>query len=55
MTLKGAFDDNYLKTDQFGIQSTVWSPCGAEGALNVNSEVRITPLTSNDRALMTVS
>ncbi|KAH8681777.1 hypothetical protein BX600DRAFT_544282 [Xylariales sp. PMI_506] len=53
-TLNGPYDDNYLKTDELGLQSTVWSPCGEEGLLNINSEVRITPLSSDDSALMTV-
>ena len=43
MTIRGPYDDNYLKTDQFGLESTVWSPCGVEGLLNINSEVRISP------------
>ncbi|KAF7526197.1 hypothetical protein G7054_g10857 [Neopestalotiopsis clavispora] len=54
-TLTGAYDDNYLKTDEFGLESTVWSPCGEEGLLNVNSEVRVTPLNTNNTALLTVS
>jgi hypothetical protein len=54
LTINGAFNDNYLKTDQFGIESTVWSPCGQEGLLNINSEVRLTPLDSNAAALLTV-
>ncbi|KAH6654183.1 hypothetical protein BKA67DRAFT_271770 [Truncatella angustata] len=54
LDLKGAYDDNYLKTDEFGIESTVWSPCGEEGLLNVNSEVRVTPLNTTNIALLTV-
>ncbi|TPX13747.1 uncharacterized protein E0L32_005950 [Thyridium curvatum] len=54
MTIKGPFDDNYLKSDSFGTESTVWSPCGQEGMLNINSEVRITPLDSTTPALLTV-
>ncbi|KAF3021613.1 hypothetical protein E8E14_013898 [Neopestalotiopsis sp. 37M] len=54
LDLAGAYDDNYLKTDEFGIESTVWSPCGEEGLLNVNSEVRVTPLTTTNTALLTV-
>lgn len=53
-TFKGPYDDNYLKTDQFGVESTVWSPCGKEGLININSEVRITPLDANVPALLTV-
>ena len=54
LTLKGPFDDNYLKTDQFGVESTVWSPCGVEGLLNINSEVRLSPADSTRSALLTV-
>lgn len=54
LTLTGPYDDNYLKTDQFGIETTVWSPCGQEGYLNVNSEVRLTPIDNKKTALLTV-
>ncbi len=51
----GPVNQNYLKSDVFGVQSTVWSPCGAEGMLNINSAVQITPLDSKKPALLTVS
>lgn len=54
LTIKGPFDDNYLKTDQFGVESTVWSPCGIEGLLNINSEVRLSPPDATKPALLTV-
>ncbi|KAK5654730.1 hypothetical protein OQA88_7055 [Cercophora sp. LCS_1] len=54
LTIRGPYDDNYLKTDQFGVQSTVWSPCGLEGLLNINSEVRLSPADSNKAGLLTV-
>ncbi|KAK0708653.1 hypothetical protein B0H67DRAFT_557082 [Lasiosphaeris hirsuta] len=54
LTIKGPYDDNYIKTDQFGVESTVWSPCGIEGLLNINSEVRLSPQDSNKAALLTV-
>jgi hypothetical protein len=54
LTINGAYDDNYLKTDTFGLESTVWSPCGEEGLLNINSEVRVTPISTNNTALLTV-
>ena len=55
MTIRGPYDDNYLKTDQFGLESTVWSPCGVEGLLNINSEVRISSSgSSNNKGLLTV-
>ena len=55
MTITGEFDDNYLKEDSFDVQSTIWSPCGEEGLLNINSEVRLTPFDNQAEALMTVS
>ncbi|KAK4040135.1 hypothetical protein C8A01DRAFT_46456 [Parachaetomium inaequale] len=54
MTITGPYDDNYIKTDQFGVESTVWSPCGLEGLLNINSEVRLSPMDAVKPALMTV-
>lgn len=54
LQLNGPFNDNYVKTDSFGVESTVWSPCGKEGMLNINSEVRITPIGTTHSALMTV-
>lgn len=54
LVIKGPFDDNYLKTDQFGVESTVWSPCGLEGLLNINSEVRLSPMDAVKPALLTV-
>jgi hypothetical protein len=54
MVIKGPYDDNYLKTDQFGVESTVWSPCGLEGLLNINSEVRLSPMDAVKPALLTV-
>lgn len=54
LTIKGPYDDNYLKTDQFGVESTVWSPCGVEGLLNINSEIRLSPADSSKNALLTV-
>jgi len=54
MTIRGPYDDNYIKTDQFSVESTVWSPCGVEGLLNINSEVRISPADSQRTAQLTV-
>ncbi|KAK0744737.1 hypothetical protein B0T21DRAFT_447871 [Apiosordaria backusii] len=54
LTIKGPYDDNYLKTDTFGVESTVWSPCGLEGLLNINSEVRLSPMDAVKPALLTV-
>lgn len=48
------FKADYLKTDVFGVQSTVWSPCGEEGMLNINSAIQLSPLDSIKPALLTV-
>ncbi len=50
----GPVDQDYLKSDVFGVESTVWSPCGSEGMLNINSAVQISPLDSQKPALLTV-
>jgi len=54
LRIQGPYDDNYLKTDEFGVQSTVWSPCAVEGLLNINSEVRISAATTSKKAQMTL-
>lgn len=54
-TIKGPYDDNYIKTDELSVQTTVWSPCGQEGLLNINSEVRLSPPDATQSALLTVS
>ncbi|KAF3906290.1 hypothetical protein ABW20_dc0102996 [Dactylellina cionopaga] len=40
--LKGPQSADYSYTDNIDQVSAVWSPCGAEGLLNINSQVRIT-------------
>lgn len=37
----GPMDQDYLFTDKAYSTSVVWSPCGAEGLLNINSQVRV--------------
>ncbi|KAK4154053.1 hypothetical protein C8A00DRAFT_33159 [Chaetomidium leptoderma] len=54
MTIRGPYNDNYIKTDEFGVESTVWSPCGVEGLLNINSEIRLSPMDAVKPALLTV-
>ncbi|CCC13763.1 unnamed protein product [Sordaria macrospora k-hell] len=52
--LASPYDDNYSMLAGVGVQS--WSKCGASTAiLNVNSEVRIAPITSAKKGIMTVS
>ena len=47
-------DGNYLKHDQIDAGTTVWSPCGEQGMLNIKSEVRITPFSATGINLLTV-
>ncbi|KAF2736460.1 hypothetical protein EJ04DRAFT_522042 [Polyplosphaeria fusca] len=51
---KGPFEGNYLKHDEVDAGSTVFSPCGEQGMLNIKSEVRIVPFTSTTLNLLTV-
>ncbi|GAM83323.1 hypothetical protein ANO11243_013100 [Dothideomycetidae sp. 11243] len=44
--LVGPMDQDYLFHDVAKSTSVVWSPCGAEGLLNINSQVRV---ASNNR------
>jgi hypothetical protein len=46
---------DYLKSDTIGLESTVWSPCGAEGLLNIKSSIGIIPVGTSKPALLTVS
>jgi hypothetical protein len=39
----------------FGVESTIWSPCGADSMLNINSQIQLNPLDSQQSALLTVS
>jgi len=54
LTINGPWTGDYLKHDEAGIESRVWSPCGEQGMLNVNSQVRIIPFNTNAENLMTV-
>jgi hypothetical protein len=47
-------EGNYLKHDEVDAGSTVWSPCGEQGMLNIKSEVRIVPMSATGLNLLTV-
>ena len=47
------YEDNYNMLAGVGIES--YSRCGMTAILNVNSEIRIMPVTSPYKGLMTVS
>ncbi|KAK2801604.1 hypothetical protein FQN50_007665 [Emmonsiellopsis sp. PD_5] len=38
----GPFDSDYLLHDEADNTSIVWSPCGGQGSLNINSQLRLT-------------
>lgn len=50
----GPTEGNYLKHDEVEAGSTVWSPCGEQGMLNIKSEVRIIPMAATGLNLLTV-
>ncbi|EER29982.1 hypothetical protein D8B26_007256 [Coccidioides posadasii str. Silveira] len=50
---KGPFSGDFLLHDEAENTSTVWSPCGANGALNINSQIRLTSSDRNAQGIMT--
>ena len=44
----GAIDEDYEIRDTLGLSALVWSPCGANRSLNINSQIRLR--TRNRRA-----
>ncbi|KAF2875863.1 hypothetical protein BDV95DRAFT_626260 [Massariosphaeria phaeospora] len=46
----GPLTGDYLKHDQAESTSIVWSPCGANGMLNINSQVRLATSSSASKA-----
>jgi hypothetical protein len=40
--IQGPFTGRYTKHDDIAL--SIWSPCGSEAALNINSEVALTPM-----------
>ncbi|EWC46201.1 hypothetical protein DRE_04579 [Drechslerella stenobrocha 248] len=53
--LYGPINKDYVYTDNVENTSNVWSPCGTEGYLNINSQVRITGDLSQSALLTTDS
>jgi len=49
----GPLTGDYLKHDEADNTSVVWSPCGAEGMLNVNSQVRLQSSVASATGLLT--
>lgn len=38
---RGAMSGNYTKSDNIGVESMVWSPCGVERALNIKTAANV--------------
>ncbi|PVH91906.1 hypothetical protein DM02DRAFT_576540 [Periconia macrospinosa] len=49
----GPVTGDYLKHDEADSTSTVWSPCGTNGLLNINSQVRLTATNASASGLLT--
>ncbi|KAF2006318.1 hypothetical protein P154DRAFT_529990 [Amniculicola lignicola CBS 123094] len=49
----GPVTGDYLKHDQADSTSVVWSPCGTNGMLNINSQVRLTSSVPAATGLLT--
>ena len=49
----GPMDQDYLIHDEADNASLGWSPCGAEGTLNINSQVRLTSTNASSTGLLT--
>jgi hypothetical protein len=54
-TIKGPYSDLYKITDTIGVETLVWSPCGANGKLNINSNVRLSKTGNGSGVLTTES
>ncbi|KAF9732425.1 secreted protein [Paraphaeosphaeria minitans] len=52
-TFTGPVTGDYLKHDTADSVSTVWSPCGTQGLLNINSQVRLSSTESKATGLLT--
>jgi hypothetical protein len=46
-TFRGPMDEDYVIRDTLGLEAVVWSPCGVERNLNINTQVRVN--NSRDR------
>jgi hypothetical protein len=47
----GGYDGDWQTTDQVGLASYTWAPCGATRYLNINTELRIGVGSSNGQSL----
>jgi len=52
-SFKGPTSGDYEIVDDVDLVSTIWSPCGAQSALNLNSQVRLTTSSTTARGMIT--
>lgn len=52
-TFNGPTARDYQIRDQLGLSAVVWSPCGAQRALNINTQVRLSSTNRNAQGLLT--
>ena len=50
----GASSENYLKSDRLGLESIVWSACGADTILRANTSMMVQSNSRRDQAMATV-
>jgi len=53
-TFQGPDDSEYLKSDSIGLASTVWTPCGANTILRMNSSMLVQSNARREQSLATV-
>lgn len=53
-SFRGAMDDEYLVRNKLGLNATVWSPCGADVNLRVNSSMMVRTNRKKEEVLATV-
>jgi len=52
-TFNGPSTQNYVITENFDVTSLVWSPCGYDYPLNINSQIYLTETNPNANGLLT--
>lgn len=53
-TFRGSLDDEFMVTDKLGVGALVWSSCGADVNLRVNTSMMVRTNSRKDEALSTV-
>jgi hypothetical protein len=52
--MRGPVDRDYQIRDTLGLSAQIWSPCGARGALNINSQIRLTSTSRSAQGMITL-